>query len=62
MLVAIVGVPIVVVVISLFVSFWLASDGQNNWITGLSVANVSILVGGALALPLYFVLKRGTGN
>lgn len=62
MLVTIVGVPIVVVVISLFVSFWLASDGQNNWITGLLVANVSILVGGALVLPLYFVLKRGTGN
>lgn len=59
MLIMSVGVPIVVAVITLLVSVLLAPDpnGQSNWITGLSVANASIL-GGHLAI--YWAHKWGT--
>lgn len=53
MLITCVGAPIVVAVISLFVSFWISSV-PKNWITGLLIANISMLCG---PLVVYWVHK-----
>ncbi|KAF3338490.1 hypothetical protein FCM35_KLT17327 [Carex littledalei] len=58
MLTTCIGAPIVVAVISLFVSFGLESV-SNNWITGLLIANISMLCG---PLVVYWAHKQGTGK
>lgn len=61
LLITTVAVPGAVATITLLVTFWFASNpnGRSNWITGLSVTNVSMLV---CLLIVYGALQGGTGG
>lgn len=58
-----VGAPIVVAMISLFISYWFVSDPisdeQCNWITGLLVANILTFSG---RLAFNWLPTQGSGN